>query len=300
MPQGRRDPIGGTVVGVASLFFAGTVILGEIATRRALPVPSMLAIRFGVASVVLVAVQAIARRSLAPARREGRVLGVLGAVYALESALFFLALGRGSAAAATLLFFTYPVVVAAISALLGRGLPGWLVGASLVAAVAGAAIVVASSGGLEITGTGIAFAFGASLTFSVYLLGADAWVRRTSSLVAAMWVSGGAAAALAIHALFVGPSRWPRGPEEWVPVLGMGALTYAAFLMLFVGVRRIGPVRTSIIAAGEPVATAILAVVFLAQPLRLGVAAGGALILAGAVAASLARGLPEPEASGPP
>lgn len=300
MSEGKRDPLGGVLVGAASLLFAGTVILGEIATRRGLPVPAMLAVRFGVAAVVLAGVQLAWRRPIRPARGEGRRLVVLGLAYALESTLFFLGLGRGTAAAVTLLFFTYPVIVAVLWALLGHGLPGWLVGGSLVAAVAGAAIVVASSGGLSITASGIAFALAASLTFSFYLLGVDAFVRRTSSHVSAMSVSGAASLALGAFAVSGGASRWPSGAGEWVPVVGMGILTSGAFLLLFVGVRRIGPVRTSVIAAGEPVATALLAVVFLAQPLRAGVAAGGALILAGAVAASLARGMPEPEASGPP
>lgn len=300
MSEGRRDPLGGALVGAASLLFAGTVILGEIATRGALPVPAMLAVRFGIAAAILAAFQVLARRSLRPARGEGRRLAALGAAYALESGLFFLGLGRGSAAAVTLLFFTYPVVVTMLWALLGRGLPGRLVGGSLVAAVAGAAIVVASSGGLEITATGIAFALGASLTFSFYLVGADALVRRTSSHLSALYVSAAASFSLAAFALAGGASRWPSGAAEWLPVLGMGLLTAGAFLLLFVGVRRIGPVRTSVIAAGEPVATAILALLFLGQALRAGVVVGGVLIVAGAVAASLARAIPEPEASGPP
>lgn len=300
MREGRRDPVGGVFVGVASILFAGTVILGDIAMRDDLPVASMLAIRFGTAAVVLAVVQVALRRPLRPAPREGRWLVALGAVgYALESGLFFLGLARGTAAAVTLLFFTYPVWVALLSAALGAGPPGWLVGGSLVAAVAGAAIVVTSSGGLDITGAGIAFALGASVTFTFYLLGVDALVRATSPLVSAMWVSGSAALGLGSFAVVSGVGRWPVGTAEWLPVLGMGGLTAGAFILLFLGLRRIGPVRTSIIAAGEPVATSLLAVLFLDQALRPGVALGGALILAGAVAASLARGPREPEASVP-
>lgn len=285
---------------MASVLFAGTVILGDIALAHGLSVASMLSIRFGTAAVLLAIVQSLLRRPLRPARREGRWLVVLGAVgYALESGFFFLGIARGSAAAVTLLFFTYPVWVALLSAVLGAGLPGWLVGGSLVAAVAGAAIVVASSGGLEISGAGIAFALAASGTFTLYLLGVDALVKRSSPLVAAMWVSGSASVGLGAFAVGSGLGRWPSGPGEWLPVLGMGVLTAAAFQLLFIGLRRIGPVRTSIIAAGEPVATSLLAIVFLDQPLRPGIALGGALILAGAIAASLARGVPEPEAGVP-
>jgi drug/metabolite transporter (DMT)-like permease len=131
----------------------------------------------------------------------------------------------------------------------------------------------------------------------VYLLGADAVVKRTSSLSAALWVSLSAAVALGAVALPLG-GRPPDG-TEWLTVSAMGVLTAAAFTFLFLGLRRVGAVRTAIIASLEPVATAILALWFLGEPLRPGVVLGGVLILGAAVTASLARRVPEPEAGVP-
>jgi drug/metabolite transporter (DMT)-like permease len=48
-------------------------------------------------------------------------------------------------------------------------------------------------------------------------------------------------------------------------------------------------VRTSIVAATEPLAASALAAMFLHQTVTGGIAVGGALILVGAVTASLAR-----------
>jgi drug/metabolite transporter (DMT)-like permease len=127
------------------------------------------------------------------------------------------------------------------------------------------------------------------VTFSFYLLGADALLRRTSSLASAMWVSASASVSLGAVAVATG-SRLPRWPEEALPVLGMGILTAGAFILLFLGLRRLGAVRTSVLGALEPVTTAILAVVLLHEPLRAGVVGGGILIVVGAVAASMARG----------
>jgi drug/metabolite transporter (DMT)-like permease len=90
--------------------------------------------------------------------------------------------------------------------------------------------------------------------------------------------------------------RLPAWPAELVPILAMGGLTAAAFSLLFLGVRRLGAVRAAIISSLEPVAAAVLALVFLGETLRPGVLFGGLLILGGAIAASLARGVPEPEA----
>jgi drug/metabolite transporter (DMT)-like permease len=72
-------------------------------------------------------------------------------------------------------------------------------------------------------------------------------------------------------------------------VLGTAAFTAGAFFCLFAGLRRLGPVRTSIVAATEPLAASALAVAFLHQRLTAGIVGGGVLILAGAVTASLAR-----------
>jgi len=79
----------------------------------------------------------------------------------------------------------------------------------------------------------------------------------------------------------------------------MAAFTAGAFVCLFAGLRRLGAVRTSIVAATEPLAAAALAVIFLSERLHAGTVLGGLLILAGAIAASIARQGPAAEPRGP-
>ncbi len=293
--------LGGSFVALAALQFGAVVILGKLVAERALPVPAMLAVRFGLAGAVLAGALAISRMPLGAARGEGLRLVLLGGVgYAAESALFFFALRYGTAAAITLLFFTYPVWVAILSAVMGMGVPGRLVIVALGMTVAGAALVVATAGGLDITTAGVVLALASSVTFSLYLVGAERSVKETSSPAAAMWVSLSAAAGLALFAAVTGQARPPAGSAEWILVGGMGAFTAGAFFCLFAGLRRIGAVRTSIVASLEPVATALLALIFLGEALGAGVVGGGLLILAGAITASVARrGVAEPEAQGP-
>jgi drug/metabolite transporter (DMT)-like permease len=291
--------IGGAFVALAALLFGGVVVLGKTEAVEAIPVSAMLSVRFAVAGLALGAILAASRGSLRPAPGEGRWLLALGGIgYAAESALFFLALGRGTAATVTLLFYTYPVLVTLLSAALGFGIPGLLLGGSLLAAVAGAALVVGSSGGLDITSVGIMFALASALTFSVYLITADQTVRESSPLAAALWVSLSASATLSLYSIATGTGQAPTG-LGLVSVGAMGLLTAGAFAFLFLGLRRIGAVRTSIIASLEPVNAAVLALIFLGESLRVGVLAGGLLILGAAIAASLARGVPDPERAVP-
>ncbi|HEX9410917.1 MAG TPA: DMT family transporter [Actinomycetota bacterium] len=295
--RSRTDLVGVGFILLTSLQFGSVVVLGKVATRAGgLPVPSLLGYRFAASGLLLAAVLLALRLPLAAAPGEGWRLGALGMVgYGAEAGLFFAALRHGTAAAVTLLFFTYPVVVSVIAFLTGKGLPGWLLGGGLVAAVAGAAIVAVVGQGVDVDGVGAALALGAALTFSFYLVGTDTVLQKTNSLTGAMWVSASAAVGLAVYALATGKGDWPQGLRQWAPVLGMAAFTAGAFVCLFAGLRRLGALRTSVLSASEPLTAAALAALFLGEDVGVGTVVGGVFILAGAVAASLARRESPPE-----
>jgi len=277
-------------VALSALCFGSVVVLGKHELEGGITVYSLLAIRFGVAAVVLFALLVALRRSLAAAEGERAGLALLAVCgYAVEATLFFLALEHGTAAAVTLLFFIYPVVVTLMSWVVGGGRPGRLTLLALVCAVSGAAVVVATGTGLSIQARGVVAALGAATTYSVYLVGTDHVLRRTSPLTSAMWVSAGASLGLFAFAALTGNGSFPDGWGEWWPVIAMGLATAAAFVCLLEGIRRIGAIRTAIVSAMEPLAAAALAVVFLGESVTGGIALGGALILVGAVATSLAR-----------
>jgi drug/metabolite transporter (DMT)-like permease len=297
--EGRRDVVGGLIVAGTGGLFGAVVVLGRSVANE-IPVSALLAIRFGVAAVVLACWLAVTGRGLRPPRGEWLALLGLGAIgYAGESALFFLALERGTAATVTLLFYTYPVWVVVLAAVMGMGMPGLLLGGALVTAVAGAGIVAVTGEGLDITALGIVFAMASAVTISFYLVAYESLVRKTPALVAAMWVATGAAAAQGTYAVVSGTGSLPADGREWLTLVAMGVLTSAAFVGLLVGVERLGALRTAIVSALEPVFAAALALLFLGEALRGGVLVGGLLILAGAIAATLARSPREPEAGLP-
>lgn len=286
----RDSVVGGGLIALASLQFGVVVVVGTQLLRGGLNVNAMLAIRFAAATAVLLAIQAARRKPLLPARGERLGLALLGlAGYAVEAALFFAAIRYGTATAVTLLFFTYPVLVALISMAIGRGTPGALVGGALLAAVAGAAIVVAAGGSVAIQPAGISLALGSAVMFAAYLTGVDHVMRDTPPLTASAWVAAWASLGLFVSLAFLAGRHMPDGAAEWVRVTIMGLATGGAFVCLMAGLRLLGPVRTSIVAALEPLSSAVLATLVLNEPLRAATAAGGLLILGGATAASLAR-----------
>jgi drug/metabolite transporter (DMT)-like permease len=275
------------------LQFGFVVVLAKVAIRQDLTTFSTLAFRFGIAAILLAAVLAALGRPLVPApgERIGMILvGTLG--YGVEASFFFSAIRHGTAAAVTLLFFTYPVIVTVVTWSLGRGRPNRLTTASLVCAMLGAAIVVATGAGLSIESLGVVFALGSAVSYSAYLVGAEHVLRQTNALTGAMWLAAAAGLGLGVFALATGQFEVPDGPAEWWPIIGMAVATAGAFVCLLGGLQRLGAVRTAIVSAAEPLAAAVLAYVFLGESVGVGIAIGGALIVVGAVAASLARAAP--------
>lgn len=275
---------------MSALQFGLVVLLGKFVRRHGLSVEAMLSIRFGLGAVLLAAALIASRRPLLAAPGERAGLAVLALVgYAVEATFFFTALGHGTVAAVTLLFFTYPVLVTLGTWAIGRGTPARQTILALGCALVGSAIVVGTGAGLQIETLGVVLALASATTFTGYLIGADVVLRRTNALTSAMWVSAGASLGLFVYANAIGRWRLPTASSEWFPLIGMGLASAGAFVCLMEGIQRIGAVRTAIVSALEPLAAATLAWVFLGEDVTWGIAIGGTLILVAAVTASLAR-----------
>ena len=104
---------------------------------------------------------------------------------------------------------------------------------------------------------GVVFAVGSALSFTMYLLVLDHSVRRTDPLVASLWVAATASVALLVYAFASGSSWTTNGATTWLQITGMGLGTAGAFVCLFMGLKRLGPVRTSIVAAFSPALSSV-------------------------------------------
>ncbi|HKE53689.1 MAG TPA: DMT family transporter [Actinomycetota bacterium] len=289
-PHARNDLLGGLSAAASAILFGSIIIWGRFVLERGVPVETMLSIRFALGALLLLVAALLSGQTVIAARGERWrliVLAVFG--YAIEATLFFTATQHGTVATVTLLFFLYPVFVTVWAWALGGRLPARLTVVALICAVAGAVIVVGTGTGLEIDGIGVLLAFATAATYSLYLTGADLWIQRTAAITSAMWISAGASIGLFVYANVVGHWEVPSGLAEWGPLVGMGLASAGAFFFLMEALGRIGAVRTAIVSAMEPLAAAVLGFIFLDESVTFGVAAGGILILAGAIIASLAR-----------
>ena len=284
----RGELTGSGLSALMAVLFAVVVVLGKQIQAGELPFV-MLAIRFGGQSALLLGLVVLTRRPLLPAPGERLALAIAGTVgYGSEAAFYFSALNHGSAAAVTLLFYTYPVwVMLATIALDRKGPPGMLF-VALGLAIAGSAMVVLGGGGADITGLGIVLALCTSVAYTAYLIGTDRHVRTTDPLTAAAWLGIGAATANVVYAVAFGAVTFPAASSAW-RLVAMIVFSAGAFAAMLAGLQRVGAVRNAIIGVMEPLTVAILAYFFLNEPITAPVAIGGTLILVGAVIASVIR-----------
>lgn len=289
----RATTPGGELLGAGlsaamAVLFAFVVILGETVLRDRLPFV-VLAIRFGGQSLLLFAVLLALRRPLLPEPGERLPLLLAATIgYGSESAFFFTALGHGSAAAVTLLFYTYPVFVMVATIALDRRAPARVLFVALGLAIGGSAVVILGGGSVEVEPVGIVLALATALTYTAYLIVMDRKVHGTDPLTAATWLGLGAAVANLSFAVAFGALELPRPGSGW-SLVGMSAFSAAAFVAMIGGLQLVGAVRNAIIGVMEPLTVAVLAFVFLSEPVTWSTAVGGVLILGGAVIATLVR-----------
>jgi drug/metabolite transporter (DMT)-like permease len=285
----RRGELVGSLASVAmAVLFAFVVIFGKEVQAGNLPFV-MLAFRFGCQSLLLFAALLLLRRPLLPEPGERLALAIAGSIgYGSEAAFYFTALNHGSAAAVTLLFYTYPVWVMLVTIVLDRRAPQRMLFAALGLAIVGSALVILGSGTAQIEGIGILLALCTSLAYTSYLVGTDRHVKTTDPLTAATWLGVGACAANVVYAFVFGATTLPDAGDWWL-IAAMALFSAGAFAGMLAGLQLVGAVRNAIIGVLEPLTVAVLAYVFLDEAVTVAVAFGGALILGGAVLAMLVR-----------
>jgi len=298
--DGARESIVGSVLGAsAALSYGVTVVIGRELAKAHLPPADALGLRFGIAGLALVALLAIRRRPLLAEPGERVRVLLFGAVgYAVESALFYAGLARGTAAAVTLLFYSYPAVVTVADLVITRRRPPAQLIFALALAGSGAGAIAAGSGHVDITSAGIVFSLAAAASFAVYLIAGDRLLHRTDSMRIAAGTAMGASASLLTFAVIAGEVRVPA--DRWWQLLVYGGATASAFAFMFAALRRLGSQRTSVLLTLEAVFAIALAAIFLDESLGAVQALGGAAVLAAAVIIGLTPLRPPVEAAAEP
>ncbi len=281
------------LVALSGASFGALGLFARLAYAAGTDMPTLLFLRFTLAGLVLAGVM-VAKGGTWP---RGRVLGglvLLGALgYFTEGSAYFIALQHASAGLVALLLYLFPALVAVIQVALGRehlSRPRWL---AVGLALCGTALTVDPGPDAEPLGIGLGVL--SAVIYALYVLSSARVVGPAGPLAASTVVPLSAGLAFGALMLVKGPS-FPQTLGGWGAVAGLTLLsTVVAMLTFFAGLRRIGPVNTSLLSTLEPVMAVVLGAIFLGERLSLRQGLGGLLILVAVVV--LARSDPgRPEA----
>jgi drug/metabolite transporter (DMT)-like permease len=254
---------------LASAFFLGLApVFGKLAIRAGMDPLVLAGLRTLFASLLLLAVIALFKREnlyIYPAGLLGCLLA--GGINGLGSLLYYSALGRIDASLGQLIYSLYPLFVA-LTMWVDRQPPNRLTLARLSLALP-ALLLLTGWGVKGIDLTGVLMMLGASLLYALHLPinqrvlydmpapTVTLYTLLSMSVVVtpAMLLSLKAQAASgAMLSAVVAPSGAPFGEAAlgaWIGLVGLTLVTFFSRLTLFVGVKHLGGLQTSLLGLGE-------------------------------------------------
>lgn len=226
-------------------------------------------------------------------RREQAMLAMTAGAQACLSLALFAAYGTMTVALVLAVYFSYPLLVAAASIMLGREPLTAVRSVALAVALGGLLVIVLGrmGPGAHVSVAGLVLAAVAATCQATYLVASRNGFTRLPSTQAVTVILAGAAmliwaVALPVDGLNGKLTAWVGDPAAWLAILFAGAVGAGlSKVWLLKGVRRVGGTRSSVLMLSEPVTGVVLAALFLGQPLGLTELLGGAGILVGAALA---------------
>ncbi|HOL17525.1 MAG TPA: DMT family transporter [Bacillota bacterium] len=293
----------GVALVLLSAFGFGMIpIFALYAYQSNINVTTLLLIRFTLAAVIFLVYVLIKHRRIALKRSDLFYFFLLGGVcYTLQSAFYFSAVRYIAPSLASLLLYTYPLIVVILATIIDRDKPTRMMVVSAAVSFVGVLLILGTSYG-RINGTGIVLALSAALVYSTYIIMGNRVLKSTPPLITSTFVSLFAGAGILVVSLFTEKISFAFAAAAWLPALGLVFFsTIIGIFAFFRGIEILGPARASILSMTEPLFTTISAVILLQDRLTPLQAAGGIAVLTGAVLITRARhAAPAPEKNATP
>ncbi|GAA0209949.1 DMT family transporter [Halobaculum roseum] len=285
------DRVGSLLVLASAAAFGTLGVLGEVAFREGLSVPSALALRFVVGSFV-VWVGVLGYRATtggdAPALglppREAVTAIALGAVgYAGVSYGFFVGVERMSAGLAAVILYTYPLFVVALAAAFLDERVGLRTGVAAGLTLSGV-VLISWTGAGAFDPLGAAATLAAAGMYAAYIVVSRLTLESADERVLTAYVAPAAAASLALVATATDAVTLPTTATGWGTVVALGVVATAfAMFAFFAGLARVGAGRAGVLSTAEPTVAVALGAAFLGEPVTPAMIAGGVLVIVGVV-----------------
>jgi drug/metabolite transporter (DMT)-like permease len=269
---------------LSTLAYGAMPVLGKVAYGAGVGAVSLLAWRFVIATLVFALLATPRSRGL-PLRDRLRLWGI-GGVFVVNALFYFMGLERVPASTASVLVYTYPVIVTILSGILGFDR---FTLRELLAALMAFSGCALTAGAVEGGGSGVWLVLVSAFLYSVYMLLGSRFASHLPAEATASHTAQAAAVVCVPFALAQGNVWLPPSARAWGAVIAIAAVcTVVALRALLSGMARVGAVRAAVLSSFEVVVTMGLAAVFLGEALGPRQIGGAALILGAVVFQNLA------------
>jgi drug/metabolite transporter (DMT)-like permease len=282
--------------------WAGNFIVVKEATAHMPPV-GFTFLRYGLASFSLLAILRWYEGSIALPRPDTLRIFALGAVgYGAYQILWTIGLQSIPAGDSALILAATPVFTAVLAVAAGADTLNPMKFAGAVLSFVGVVLVIAAGIGISMSGSllGSALTLLAALCWATYTSFAAPVLRHHSPLVLTTWATIAGTVVMApigISQLLAPGAFGPEQTERLLPIVlavAYSGLLAAAIanIVVFNGVRLLGPTRITTLQSLVPAMAVVLAAIFLNEPIGPVQVVGGGIIILGVALTRRAYGLP--------
>jgi drug/metabolite transporter (DMT)-like permease len=236
----------------------------------------VLAVRFWLAALLLLALARLRREALPRGRTLLALLALGGVGYVAQSLCYFFALERISAGLVVLLLYFYPALVVVLAAVLFRDRPRPLALGCVALATAGTVLTIGPVEGGQ--AVGVLLGVGSALAYALYILGGSR-VKGVGSSATSATVLSACAVVYGVLALLTRP-QLPQAPAAWLALVGVAVIgTVVAVTTFFAALALLGPSDTAVVSTVEPVVSIAVAGLVLGERLGPLQVVGGVVVL---------------------
>ncbi len=265
---------------IGALGFSFSIVLARMSYDYGTTPASVLLVRFVLLGLVMAGWNIASGISMRVSWRLLLVNLAVSAIYFIGIGSYLTSVTYMPVSTAVLLFYTYPIVVALLGAVLARRWPHPLEFVALIVGFLG--LVVALDVNLSGLSTlGLLFGALAALGVALNMLASSYVLAKipTSVFSVYMSISTSLLAALAVLASGEGIAL-PHSATGWWVFSSMLLTFMGGFLAIYKGIQLMGSLRTATIMNLEPIATTLVAVVLLHEILTQRHILGGLIVLA--------------------
>jgi len=209
---------------------------------------AVVALRTSIAAALLVLIMLIFRRQylyIYPAGLYGCLLA--GALNGIGSIFYYVGLSKLNASVAQMLYALYPLFVAFWLQLDGQPPSRLTVIRIVIAGFSALLLTRVDSGGINLTG--VIFMLISAALYALHLPVNQRVLYDVPAPTVTVYTLL-AMSAIVVPAYFIASPPPPADPQ-WMPVLGLTAVTFGSRLLLFLGVKNIGGMQTALLGLAE-------------------------------------------------